>query len=115
MAKTECKRIKKSMSKNPQTKKLAKIMKALSNENRLELYLEIVRQQKADFEDDPGCFVSEIMTLFKIGAPTISHHLKELVNADLIATEKRGKFLVAKINEETIKEVLYIFSANEST
>ena len=112
MAKTECK-LQKSIS--PATKKLAKIMKALSNENRPELYLEISRQQKTDFEDEPGCFVSEIMKLFKIGAPTISHHLKELVNAELIVTEKRGKFLVAKINEETIKEVLYIFSANEST
>lgn len=31
-------------------------------------------------------------------APTISHHLKELSNAELIFTEKRGKFLVARVN-----------------
>ena len=95
------------MAKRKQTdiKKLSRIMKALSNENRLELYLEIARNQETDFEDDHECFVSDIKKLFKIGEPTISHHLKELVNADLITTEKRGKHLVAKINRSTIAEV----------
>ena len=44
------------------------------------------------------------MEKFNIGAPTISHHLKELSNADLIITERKGKLLVAQINERTLKE-----------
>lgn len=87
------------------TKKLARILKALSNETRLEIYLEIARNQEADFQEPCGCWISEIRDLFKIGAPTISHHLKELVNAGLITTEKSGKRLVARINQTTIEEV----------
>jgi DNA-binding transcriptional ArsR family regulator len=86
------------------TRRIAKIMKALSNENRLGLYLEIAKHQESDFAD-PGCFVTEIMEFFKLSAPTISHHLKELANAELITTERRGKLLVARINKETVGEV----------
>lgn len=89
-----------------ETKKLAKIMKALSNPNRLELYLEIARQHEKSYASkDVQCYISDVMCCLNIGAPTISHHLKELTNADLIVTEKEGKFLVARINEETVKEV----------
>lgn len=90
-------------------KKLAKIMKALSNENRLALYLEIAKHEQSDFEE-PECNVSHIVKMFRLGAPTISHHLKELVNADLITTEKRGKYLVAMINKETLAEVKNLLS-----
>ena len=94
------------------TKKLAKIMKALSNENRLNLYLEIAKHEESDFEE-PQCNVSYIVRMFKLSAPTISHHLKELANADLITTEKRGKYLVARINKETLAEVKHVLSGIE--
>jgi DNA-binding transcriptional ArsR family regulator len=45
------------------------------------------------------------MSCLNIGAPTISHHLKELTNADLIVTERRGKFVIARINQETMQQV----------
>lgn len=86
------------------TQKLAKIFKALSHPNRLELYLEIAKKQEASFQTCCGCFVSDIIGSLNIGAPTISHHLKELTNAGLIVTERRGKNLVARINEQTIEE-----------
>ena len=38
----------------PNTKKLAKIMKALANEHRLNLYLGIAQNETSDFET-PGC------------------------------------------------------------
>lgn len=85
-----------------ETKKLAKILKALSNENRLELFLEIARREETCFEDETtGCYIQELKCQLNIGAPTISHHLKELENAELIITARRGKFLVARINHET--------------
>ncbi|PKL67247.1 MAG: transcriptional regulator [Methanobacteriales archaeon HGW-Methanobacteriales-1] len=87
------------------TKKMAKIFKALSNPNRLELYLQIVKQQEASYETDCGCLISDITKSLNIGAPTISHHLKELSNAELIFTERKGKYLVAKVNEEMVNEV----------
>ncbi|CCQ72000.1 helix-turn-helix transcriptional regulator [Magnetospira sp. QH-2] len=95
-------------------KRLAKIMKALSNENRLALYLEIAKQEESDFERPP-CNVSEIVSMLRLSAPTISHHLKELSNADLIVTEKRGKYLVARINKETLAEVQGLLAGIEGS
>lgn len=74
----------------------------------MHIYLEIVKKQEASFQTgcfDCGCLISEIIVSLKIGAPTISHHLKELTNAGLIVTERQGKFLLAKVNEKTIDEV----------
>ncbi|MBD3233046.1 MAG: ArsR family transcriptional regulator [candidate division Zixibacteria bacterium] len=90
-------------------KKLVRIMKALSNENRLNLYMEIAKCDEADFEE-LQCNISRIVKMFRLSAPTISHHLKELANAGLITTEKHGKYLTAKINKETVTEVMRIFS-----
>lgn len=92
------------------TKKMAKVLKALSHPNRLELFLEIVKKNEASFQSECECFVSEIIDCLNIGAPTISHHLKELVNAELITTEKKGKYLVAKVNEKTLAEVNYVLT-----
>lgn len=90
-------------------KELAKIFKALSNENRLEIYFEIVKSNEKSFNTNCECLISDVISKLNIGAPTISHHLKELSNANLIFTEKRGKFLVAKINQELLKELSNIF------
>ena len=85
-------------------KRLTKIMKVLSNENRLALYMEIAKREQANYEA-PECNIAYIVQMFDLSKATISHHLKELSNADLITTEKRGKFLVATINKETLEEV----------
>lgn len=87
------------------TKKMAKVFKALSNPNRLELYLQIVENQENCYETNCDCFISDIAKSLNIGAPTISHHLKELSNAELIFTERKGKYVVARINEEMVNEV----------
>lgn len=83
-------------------KQLANIHKALSNENRLEIFLSILETEEKSFDPCP-CLVSTIMDKLCIGAPTISHHLKELVNAGLIETTKDGKFLLARVNRETLE------------
>ena len=87
------------------SKELAKIFKALSNENRLEIYKEIAKQENIDYEKKCECSISEILSCLKIGAPTISHHLKELSNANLITTKKNGKFLIAQINKNTLEKI----------
>ena len=97
------------------TTQLAKVLKALSHPNRLELYLEIAKAQETSFESDCECLIHDIMKSLKIGAPTVSHHLKELANADLIITERQGKYLMAKINEATINEVIRALSVASNT
>jgi len=49
--------------------------------------------------------IHDIAKSLNIGAPTISHHLKELSNAELIFTERKGKYVVARVNEEMVDEV----------
>ena len=98
----------------PNTKRLAKVLKALGHEHRLALYLGIAQNKESDFPD-AECSVCNIVKAFRVTAPTISHHLKELANADLITTEKRGKFVVAKINEATLGEVEQVLALARST
>lgn len=85
-------------------KELANIHKALSNENRLEIFLSILESEEKSFDTCP-CLVSTIMDKLCIGAPTISHHLKELVSAGLIETTRNGKFLLARVNRKTLEEL----------
>ena len=84
------------------------ILKALSHPNRLELFLEISQQQEKNFEECE-CFISDIAKSLKIGAPTISHHLKELAGAGLIITERKGKYLVARVNKEVLHKLAELF------
>lgn len=87
------------------TKRMAKVFKALSHPHRLELYLKIAQAHEASFESGCECFVTDIIASLPIGAPTISHHIKELANADLISTERKGKYLICRVNEELVEEV----------
>lgn len=87
------------------TKQLARIHKALSNENRLEIFLGILKYENNNFEAGCDCIMQKIMKNLCIGAPTISHHLKELSDAGLINITKNGKFLVATVNKEIIEEL----------
>lgn len=89
----------------------AKIMKALSHPNRLEIYLAIARGEQSNFKAGCECCVSDLMTRLNIGAPTVSHHLKELVNAGLIETERQGKFLTARPNPNLLAEVMRLLQA----
>ena len=92
------------------TKRMAKVFKALSHPNRLDLYLKIAKAHEASFETGCECFVTDIIDSLNIGAPTISHHIKELENAGLITTERKGKFLTARVREETVAEVKALFA-----
>jgi len=83
----------------PDPKRLAKVFRALSNPNRLRIYLEILNKEEATLE--AGCHLMDAVRSLKIGSPTISHHVKELVNADLITAEREGKFLVCRVNPRT--------------
>lgn len=83
-------------------KKMANAFKALSNPNRLKIYLEIlaVRSKQLDSSELKGCGLTDFIQKLNCGAPTVSHHIKELVNADLITVERQGKFMTCYLNDE---------------
>ena len=75
---------------------LAEAFRALSNANRLRIYQVIVehcrRHGQADLAKVPaGCAFGDFMQRLNIGAPTVSHHVRELVEAGLIRVEKVGR------------------------
>ena len=93
------------MSTDPAAlRRLTRVMKALANENRLRLYLAIREATELKI-DGPTCFTQDIAAGLRIGAPTVSHHLKELERADLIHTERVGKQLAARVNPATAELV----------
>ena len=103
--------MKKNTAKKPDSARIAKVFKALSNENRLDLFIEILKMRETCIAtEDNECFITDIMGSMNIGAPTISHHIKELANAGLVITERKGKFLVARINDRTLQEAIDFLS-----
>ena len=92
-------------------RKLARLFNALSNPNRLKIYSEILKSEKTNFEvGSSWCPLSEVVRSLKIGSPTISHHVKELVDAGLILAERQGKYLVCRINPEMRETVRKLFA-----
>jgi DNA-binding transcriptional ArsR family regulator len=92
-------------------KRVARIFRALSNPNRLKIYLEILKKNETTLEVGRGCHLSDVVACVKIGSPTISHHVKELVGADLITADREGKFLVCRVNPKTRELARAVFGA----
>jgi ArsR family transcriptional regulator len=76
---------------------LSLAFKALSNPNRLAMYLELLRHRERSMK---SCALQDLMDLLDIGAPTVSHHTKELVAAGLIEVEREGKYIRCRLNDE---------------
>ena len=86
-------------------KLLAKRFKALSNPNRLKLFTEILRARQASVDPGGSCLLRTIAQTLKVAPPTVSHHVKELVNAGLITTELQGKFLACAVVPEALESL----------
>ncbi len=75
---------------------LAAAFRALSNPNRLRIYQVIVEHCRAHGHADlakvpAGCAFGDFMKRLNIGAPTVSHHVRELAEAGLIRVERDGR------------------------
>jgi ArsR family transcriptional regulator len=66
-------------------RQLRDITRALGDPRRYEILRHIAA--------GPCIACSDLRTAFPVSAATLSHHLKELEAAGLIATERRGKFV----------------------
>jgi DNA-binding transcriptional ArsR family regulator len=85
---------------------LAQAFKALSNPNRLAMYLELLRHRERSVKT---CALQDLMALLDVGAPTLSHHTKELVGAGLIEVEREGKFLHCRLSEPARRRLARLF------
>lgn len=98
----------------------SKIFKALSNEQRLKIFMIIYEgccdsKRESVFPLKPGscCPVagsmekafSMVCGCMKLSRSTISHHFKELQSAGLITCQREGQTIRCRVNPEAIKEI----------
>lgn len=79
-----------------QPNQLAKIFKALGDENRLRI-LEMLQG-----EERCACMLLDEM---HITQPTLSHHMKILCDVDLVIGRKEGKWMHYRLNEDQFQKV----------
>jgi ArsR family transcriptional regulator, arsenate/arsenite/antimonite-responsive transcriptional repressor len=78
-------------------KQIEKISKALGDSNRLKILQHISKKG--------GCGqCSEIQDVLDLTQPSISHHIKILIEAELIEPEKEGRNHKYNLNDALIKE-----------
>ena len=74
-----------------------KIFKALSDQNRIEIIKILSCNEKC------AC---EILKNFDITQPTLSHHMKVLMDCGLVECTKRGNWNHYRLNSENTKELI---------
>lgn len=93
----------------------ANIFKALSNEQRLKIFM-MIYEQRAEGSEAGTVFPSEqkaccpmekaftkVCNCLDLSRSTISHHFKELQSAKLITCERDGQMFRCRANDDTIK------------
>lgn len=82
-----------------QARKAADVFGALADPTRLTILSLIARSERGE-----AC-VCDLTASFKIGQPSISHHIKILKDADLIQGDKRGKWVYYSLVTGRDKEI----------
>jgi ArsR family transcriptional regulator len=95
-------------------KRIAHWLKALSNPNRLEMFLRLATacapgSSCAGTAEARAC-VGEVCCDLNIAPSTVSHHLKELRQAGLVYMERRGQNIDCWANQETLAELAEFFA-----
>lgn len=75
------------------------MLAALGSKARLRLYKALLRA------GSDGMNVSELQSALGVPASTLSHHLSTLVDAGLVAQERRGRELICAARYELIREI----------
>lgn len=90
------------------TKSIAKIFKTLADDNRLKILLFVYRKECKCEQNKLSCrnetCIKDLSKFLNITIPTISHHIKELVNAGLITTKKEGRWVYCRINQKSFQK-----------
>jgi ArsR family transcriptional regulator, arsenate/arsenite/antimonite-responsive transcriptional repressor len=84
--------------------KLEKIGRALGDPYRLTI-LDAIRNEPE------GVTCNAMVDMFNLAQSTVSHHLKQLVDADLLQFEKEGRFSRYFINRKTFGEYVKLLKA----
>jgi|SRR3954452_21595358 ArsR family transcriptional regulator, arsenate/arsenite/antimonite-responsive transcriptional repressor len=81
-----------------QAERMAVVAKALSDPVRMQL-IDVLRRHAGEV-----C-VCELVPLFDLSQPTVSHHLKVLRDAGLVGSERRGLWAYYYVDPEAMEEL----------
>jgi ArsR family transcriptional regulator len=79
--------------------RLARVFKALGDPSRVRL-LSLIAAQAA--QDGDGACVCNLTSPLALSQPTVSHHLKQLLEAGLITREQRGKWAYYRVVDSAL-------------
>lgn len=92
----------------------ADAFKALSNPNRLAIFLHLIAccppGTSCSFQDEMKRCVGDLGKGLNIGQSTISHHIKELRRAGLIHVGKKGKYTECWVDGETVTVLAHLLT-----
>ena len=78
---------------------LAKGFDAIGSEQRLLVYITLIKKLPN------GLNVKDLQTKLDIKPSTLAHHIKFLVDAQLVTQERRGKEIFNFANDETLRDL----------
>ena len=81
-----------------QAERLARVTKALGDPIRMQL-VDVLRKHAGKV-----C-VCELVPLFDLSQPTVSHHLKVLREAGIVGSERKGLWAFYYVNPEGLREL----------
>ncbi|WP_371029872.1 ArsR/SmtB family transcription factor [Pseudoclavibacter sp. JSM 162008] len=87
--------------------RLSKVLKVIADPARLRLISMIAAQEKAEA---CACDLTEPLGL---GQPTVSHHLKILVEAGILSREKRGSWAYFSLVPGALDSLAALLTSNE--
>ncbi|HDZ21378.1 hypothetical protein LCGC14_0333860 [marine sediment metagenome] len=98
-----------SNNRNNNPEQLAVMFKALSNPNRIRLFLRLVRccrgGRRARTPQQACACVGELGESLNIAPSTVSHHMKELHHAGLVHMQRRGQNVDCWVDPKPLKQL----------
>lgn len=88
---------------------LGRVLKALADPNRRRI-LELLAEQESSCSLNPsgGANCSMVTEHLAISQPTVSHHMKELVAANLISMTEQGNSTLLALRHDTLESFFAI-------
>ena len=97
-AASECCAPSAGLDRSLHAERIAAVAKALAEPLRVEI-LDVLRRS------EQSVCQCELVPLFGITQPLLSHHMKKLTDAGLVAVERRHKWAYYTVNPEALKEL----------
>jgi DNA-binding transcriptional ArsR family regulator len=103
-----------SNNKNISIDEFAEIFKALSNANRLRIFLRLASCCKPGtvgfMDENSTAYIGELGEDVNVVKSTVSHHIKELRRVGLIRTERKGQKIICWVDPHMVDALKEFFA-----